>query len=206
MIHDDRHYTMDNTLAELFRRAFRLMARVYHRRDHAHHAQHHILYLIMERGPMPQGELLEILDVRSASLSEVLGKLERQGMIVRERNEKDKRSFVVSATPLARTLAAGRGGGIKADGLFACLDDEERLQLGNILEKIITSLKADPLSVGPGNGRQKQCRGRGKGGGRGNGIGRHGGRGGTRNDDVQTLSRTFAIKLFTDADKMVILL
>ena len=67
-----------------FARASRMMARSFHRRAHAHHAQEHVLSIIREQGPMKQSALLELLDVRSSSLSEVLGKLERNGLIERQ--------------------------------------------------------------------------------------------------------------------------
>ncbi|WFS62715.1 MarR family transcriptional regulator [Pseudodesulfovibrio thermohalotolerans] len=154
-------------LAGLFRLASRLMARVCHGLDQAHHAQQRVLSLLLENGPMPQGELLEILDVRSSSLSELLRKLEDRGLILRERNEDDRRSFIISPTDEARALARDDGG---ADGQFDCLDDEEREQLRTILGKLVASLREDPMSGGPGRGFGPG--GRGGRGGRGNGFGR----------------------------------
>jgi len=170
-INDSRLTGQD--LAALFRRASRLMARVYHRRDHAHHAQSHVLDLLRERGPVSQRDLLEELDVRSSSLSEVLRKLELGGWITRERNPEDRRGFVISATE--RTMASvepddGAEGG-QAD-LFACLNDEERTSLRDILTKLTASLSDDPLAGEPGFGRGGPGRGRGKGPGRGMGKGR----------------------------------
>lgn len=138
-------------LAALFLHATRLMARAYHRRDHAHHAQSRVLAILRERGPIPQSELLEILDVRSSSLSEILGKLERHGLIARSRNEEDKRGFVITATEQAEARPGDRRGE-GADALFACLDDTERTQLGDILEKLVAALKDDPLCREPGHG------------------------------------------------------
>lgn len=140
-------------LVFLFRRASRMMARKYHRRAHSHHAQEHVLSIIRERGPIKQGDLLELLDVRSSSLSEVLGKLERNGLIERKRNEKDKRSFVISATNEATVPGTmPQGGGESTGTLFACLDDGERRQLGGILEKIIGSFQNDRLCRDAGDG------------------------------------------------------
>ncbi len=138
-------------LVSTFRHASRLMARAYHQQDHAHHAQGHVLSLIMEKGPMNQGELLEILDVRSSSLSEILSKLERNGYITRERDETDKRRFIISATSKANEMT---GNDIEArrenaQHLFSVLSDEERTQLQTILNKIVTSLKDEA-----------ECRGR----------------------------------------------
>jgi DNA-binding MarR family transcriptional regulator len=132
-------------LVALFRRASRLMARIFHRRDHAHHAQEHVLAILREHGSMRQGDLLEILDVRSSSLSEVLAKLQRQGLIQRNRDERDKRAFIISAT--SRDADAGRpdAGRESADFLFSCLDAEERRQLAALLGKLIAFLEQDPM-------------------------------------------------------------
>jgi len=51
-----------------------------------------VLAIVRERGGMSQRELLDLLDVRSASLSEVLAKLERNGLIARRRDDADRRA------------------------------------------------------------------------------------------------------------------
>jgi DNA-binding MarR family transcriptional regulator len=114
-------------LARLFHHASKMMARSYHRHSHAHHAQAHVYTIIRERGPLSQKDLLNTLDVRSSSLSEVLNKLEQRGLIVRKRDENDKRRFIVSANHDAERRFGAHG---KAclDGveIFETLDDEEK--------------------------------------------------------------------------------
>lgn len=164
----------DDSLAGKFRYASRLMARAHHRDDHAHHAQHRVLSIIMERDTIPQGELLEILDVRSSSLSEILRKLERRELITRQRSEKDKRSFEVSVTPKAKTMFADREENeSEGDQLFDCLDETEQEQLKNILEKLIGSHGDEDShrcrgcrDEGQGRGKGRRGRGRGRGGSR----------------------------------------
>lgn len=182
-------------LAELFHRVARLMARRGCGGPHGRHAQVRVLRLLRERGPMRQGELLEMLDVRSASLSELLAKLERNGRIARERDDRDRRGFVVRAidhpaetgmfdapdAPDESGMAAGES---KDPGCasFAGLNDDERAQLRGLLLKLAATLEADPLRAGPhgGHGRLHGDGPRGLGPGRGCGCGhgRHGGRGG----------------------------
>ncbi|XXJ18068.1 MarR family winged helix-turn-helix transcriptional regulator [Desulfovibrio caledoniensis] len=162
-------------LAGLFRLASRLMARASHRQDSAHHAQHQVLSILLENGPMPQGELLEILDVRSSSLSELLRKLEDRELILRERNPEDRRGFIISPTDQARSLAPDNDSG--TDSQFDCLDQAERDQLRTILGKLVATLREDPMTGGPGRGFGRGGRGNGPGG-RGQGFGKgRGGRG-----------------------------
>ncbi len=81
------------------------------------------------------------LGVRSASLSEVLAKLERRGLITRQRNENDKRGFIVAAndiqTPATETAKHGNY------DFFACLDDKEQEQMKDLLKKIIAAVEQD---------------------------------------------------------------
>lgn len=164
-----------NDLAMLFRMASRLMGRKHHnggRRQHAHHAQHHVLGLLLKKGPMPQSELLEILDVRSSSLSELLRKLEHAGLVVRERSEQDRRSFVVAATDIARERMGGKEESEEgSEDMFACLDPDEQESLRVILEKLVTSLQEETGRRGHGHGGGKFGRGR-RGQGRGQGRGK----------------------------------
>jgi len=169
----------DAGLAHLFRHTSRLMARVFHRRDHAHHAQHRVLALLLANGPMNQRDLLELLDVRSSSLSEVLAKLEAGGLITRERNPEDRRGFIISITPEGREMLGDTPERTGSDGFFACLDETEKEQLRAILAKIADALRDDPMAGddgfddGPhGRGRGKFGRGPGRESGRGFGKGR----------------------------------
>lgn len=131
-------------LIALFRLTTRLMARSFHGgTGHAQHAQRKILHILKETGPLPQSALLEILDIRSASLSELIGKLENAGLVTREKNEADRRSFIISLTPQAQMEinASAQDIRVKAQELLGCLTETECQQLHEILNKISASLK-----------------------------------------------------------------
>jgi DNA-binding MarR family transcriptional regulator len=133
------------TLAGLFRRALKAMFRSRHRRGHAQHAQGHALSILKEKAFMSQRDLMETLNVRSASLSEILAKLERNGFITRERSEQDNRGFILYATEQGRAMAEEHKKEYleHAETIFAPLSAAERRQLGELLEKIITPLEKD---------------------------------------------------------------
>jgi DNA-binding MarR family transcriptional regulator len=133
------------TLVILFRRAVHSMTRSHHHHGHSHHAQAHVLSIIKERNSIAQHDLMEMLNVRSASLSEILGKLERNGFINRRREEHDKRSVVVTVTEQGDAAMAEyqQGRSKSADALFASLTADERRRLADILNKIINSLEQD---------------------------------------------------------------
>lgn len=161
-------------LADLFRRASRMMARHAHRSSQAPHAQQRVLSLVRQRGPITQGELLELLDVRSSSLSEILRKLENNGFIVRRRNEADKRGFILSMhkdAPMDPQIFA-EPRRHTTQPLFSCLTQEEQQQLRTLLVKMITCSGQEGLEengVGDGYHRRKG----GGGHGPGSATGRH---------------------------------
>ena len=131
----------NSELASLLHRTAKMMARSYHSHAHAHHAQAHVMSIIKERGPLSQKKLLRILDVRSSSLSELLSKLEQRGLIVRKRDENDKRSLIVSAKRGAGSPCADsrKEVGNCIYDVFDVLDDDEKQQLSILLQKIMTN-------------------------------------------------------------------
>ncbi|CAK7018128.1 MAG: hypothetical protein DELT_02325 [Desulfovibrio sp.] len=158
-------------LMGIFRHIFRMLARARHRHGRAQHAQMHALALIKEHGPMTQRDLLETLDVRSASLSEVLAKLEHAGFIARERDERDKRSVTVRATEAgaAETERIRELRRQDAETVFAALDETEKQQLQTLLGKVLTTLETKLASEGESEDFQRKGHGRRYGGKRGEG-------------------------------------
>lgn len=133
----------DSELISLFRQVFKHMARTHHRTGRAQHAQQHVLSVLAARSPLGQRALLNELDVRSASLSEVLSKLERQGLITRERDDSDRRNFIIRLTEEGRSGAEkyGKMHDSDAEMLFSGFTDEERACFAALLRKLNTSLE-----------------------------------------------------------------
>ncbi|MDR1125102.1 MAG: MarR family winged helix-turn-helix transcriptional regulator [Deltaproteobacteria bacterium] len=141
-------------LFALFRRVFKHMARAHHQQGHGRHAQRHILSILRERGSMNQRELMEMLNVRSASLSEILGKLERHGLASRERDGQDRRNLVIAATEDGNRAVGEHECERRkqAENLFAALDADERAKLAELLEKLALALEADEAARGEAGG------------------------------------------------------
>ena len=95
-----------------------------------------VLRLLAERGDMSQSDFVYLLELRSASVSELLGKLEAQGLVTRRRSETDRRGVTISLTDAGRaTLPAPAD----PDAAFSALTDEERTQLQTLLQKLLSS-------------------------------------------------------------------
>ena len=112
-------------------------------KEDPHHGQGKVLVMLAENDGVSQKLLTEQSGIRPASLSELIIKLERNGLVERQRNEEDKRNRNVYLTEEGRALAET----IKsrkdesADFLFDVLSEEEKDTLTVLFDKLITSLE-----------------------------------------------------------------
>lgn len=99
------------------------------------------LAILDESGAMNQAQLARELDIRPQSLSELLGKLESDGMIVRQQSESDKRQTIVTLTEQGRTRIAEfhEKRRQEAEDFLADLSEEEKDELYVLLKKLIDS-------------------------------------------------------------------
>lgn len=100
--------------------------------------QHVLKTLYYADGQMTQRALLEKTKTTSASLSEVVGKLESAGLVERERSEADRRQLVVRLTDEGRARAEA----VIADkerfehDAFSCLGPGELDELLGLLDRL----------------------------------------------------------------------
>ena len=101
-------------------------------------SQFHILFLLDKLGSLSQKKLIQITQVRSASMSELIMKLESAGYIKKEEDSRDRRGIIVELTELgrsaSRTYQETNDKDIKE--LFSCLSNEEIRQMNATLEKL----------------------------------------------------------------------
>ncbi|MBO7364403.1 MAG: winged helix-turn-helix transcriptional regulator [Lachnospiraceae bacterium] len=87
-------------------------------------------------GQLSQRELQHLLDIQPGSMSELLKKMEIQGLIVRERDGEDRRKVTVALTEKGTALAEQKHG--RPDP-YAALTDEEKETLKALLSKLVAS-------------------------------------------------------------------
>lgn len=91
--------------------------------------QHILTKLLKEDGHLTQQELLESSGVSSAALSEVLGKLESEGLVERRRSEGDRRQLEVRLTSEGRFRAhklESRRDRFEEEAVSALSEEEQR--------------------------------------------------------------------------------
>lgn len=99
-----------------------------------------ICALLKSGGQMSQRELMCKFDLKAGSLSEVLTKLEKEGLIERTRDEADRRQLNVTLTDTGKQVAVTeqmKREKFRAEA-FACISSEERNQLEDLLSRINT--------------------------------------------------------------------
>lgn len=100
--------------------------------------QGRVLAALAQEPEISQKDLTRRLGMSKQSLAELLGKLEKGGMISRAPSEKDKRSVIVRLLPEGRRAARELGDSShEIEALFDCLNEEEAKQLGEYLSRII---------------------------------------------------------------------
>ena len=102
-------------------------------------SQQRVLIVLNEMGgAVTQRMLTERLQIRSGSASEVIGKLESAGYIVRSVSEDDRRNVEVALTEkgMAAAEEAKRQRELRHEEMFLCLSKTEREELLVLLEKL----------------------------------------------------------------------
>jgi len=101
-------------------------------------SQNRILIVLSELGSTTQRELTEYLGIQPGSASEVIGKLESAGWIVRKPSEKDRRTTDITLTKEGKAKAKEAASARKKrhEEMFACLSEDEKENLLVLLEKL----------------------------------------------------------------------
>lgn len=146
--HRGKHYHHDMDAMDTDEKLVKLMRHCGHILWHqsgGKQSQKRILSLLGRNEVMTQRELQEELDVKSGSLSEILGKIEAEGFIERHTNAQDKRNIDVSLTDSGKKAVQlhKQKKQKETKDMFSCLTEEEKEQLVNILHKLVYAWKKD---------------------------------------------------------------
>lgn len=145
--------TLENSYKEILEHLFRLQALLRHRHmihhkqmgplGAPHHGQGRILALLKLQPEISQKQLSSILDIRSQSLGELLGKLENLGYITRALSEADRRSLDIRLTDEGRKASEKLEDAPESETFLACLSAEEQVTFSAYLERLIGRLEVE---------------------------------------------------------------
>jgi len=105
-------------------------------------ARFKVLMRLRERGPMNQATLAGLLGFAPRSVTDTVDALERDGLVARRDDERDRRARIVALTPAGTdALAMAQVGRLKVmDEIFGSLSAPERATLAALLTTIRTNL------------------------------------------------------------------
>ncbi|WP_196590841.1 MarR family winged helix-turn-helix transcriptional regulator [Pectinatus frisingensis] len=100
-----------------------------------------VVHCLIQSGEIAQNELIKKMTIRPGSLSELLGKLKKNGYVERIKDDKDRRRMLIRLTEKGRTAAVMHHQiHVRIfDKMFSALSDEELTDLHRILEKLVHS-------------------------------------------------------------------
>lgn len=99
-------------------------------------SQKRVLIILLENNRMTQKELTDRLGVHPGSASEILAKLEGNGMILRTANEKDRRTTDVVQKGRVMAQEAYESRNARHQAMFEVLSDGEKETLIALLERV----------------------------------------------------------------------
>lgn len=101
-------------------------------------SQKRILIILQESGGMTQRELTERLGIQPGSASEVIGKLEHAGLLLRTPGSADRRTADLQLTEAGsiQAQAAAEQRRLRHQEMFSCLSEEEKEMLVVLAEKL----------------------------------------------------------------------
>ncbi|MEO0508875.1 MAG: MarR family transcriptional regulator [Verrucomicrobiota bacterium] len=99
-----------------------------------------VLEVLLHKGSLPVNTIGEKVLLTSGSITTAVQRLEKKGLVRREKSDADARVVLVHLTAEGRSLIeeAFLEHTSNLDRLFAVLDDEEREQFANLIRKIGT--------------------------------------------------------------------
>lgn len=112
-------------------------------KDHsAYRGQGRILSILKDRTEIGRRELEDLLGISRQGLTELLGKMEKSGLIFRQPSEHDRRAMSICLTEQGRAAAEETGARIHPlTGLLDCLNPEEQELFSGCLERILSARK-----------------------------------------------------------------
>lgn len=117
---------------------------LFHRRG-GKRGQVKVLRILSEKGELPQKEVQKILNIQSGSMSELVGKMEKNGLIERKRDSQDKRHYNLKMTQkgMEEILRLKKQNEEQEAVIFEALSEKEQEELERMLNLLLNDWKAN---------------------------------------------------------------
>ncbi|MES9815853.1 MAG: MarR family transcriptional regulator [Candidatus Thiodiazotropha sp.] len=110
-----------------------------------------LILKVLQKGSMPAGELAIQVSLSQGTVTDILNRLEKRGLISRTRDTEDRRRVLVEATDTALTLLEQSPPLLQESFAerFGNLQDWEQTQLLASLQRIATMMDAEDIDAAP---------------------------------------------------------
>ena len=112
---------------------------LFHRRG-GKRGQVRVLQILCDKGEISQKEVQEILNIQSGSMSELIGKMEKNGLVERTRDCKDKRHYNLKITKkgIEEVEFLRKRNEEQEAVIFDALSEDEQAELLCMLKKLLS--------------------------------------------------------------------
>lgn len=106
---------------------------------------------LASRAPMQTSHLADAVNLSSATVCGILNRLEQRGLVVRERQEDDRRRVLVSLSEAGQDTVDHAPPALHDSFIFKlrALPPEQRAAIGQTLASIVSMMAADELDAAP---------------------------------------------------------
>lgn len=110
--------------------------------------RYHILKCLDRRGPHHLTQISATLNVRKNSLSELLDRMVRDGLVVRGLDDDDRRKVILEVTPAGQESMLEFEKSLMAnmERFLLSLEDEDRRELVDVIEALVRILKKGKIA------------------------------------------------------------
>ena len=134
-------------MIEAIARLSRVMRRRSKAQEPLSYMGHYVLRMIMENDGIRATELARLADIRPASVTQVVNRLEQQGYVVRKKDDADSRAKRIYITDQTREHieAHTKEKQVRNERMRSCLTEEESDAFLATCEKLCVFLESDNL-------------------------------------------------------------
>ncbi|MCC8063962.1 MAG: MarR family transcriptional regulator [Clostridiales bacterium] len=122
-------------------------------------SQQRVLRILTKYGEQTQHQLQERMGVQQGSLSELVKKLETQGLVMRTRAPQDRRQVLIRLTDAGRAESEAKHQRFleRNEALFAPLSQEEQTLLREMLTRLLQAWEEQDEEERARQGKQEAC-------------------------------------------------
>ena len=110
-----------------------------------------ILYEISNHGEISVTELAKVISLSQATVTDILNRLEKRGLVIRSRSNTDKRRIMITTTEACNTILEMAPPSLQETFIkrFSGLKDWEQMMILSAFTRVVDLMSADKIEAAP---------------------------------------------------------